>query len=213
MRAALLSSMLAGWVGAAHGAPTTYTLDPAGSELTVQVFKDNSALSALAHDHVIAARGWTGSATIDVDESGAVQGCAVTVSVPVRQLQPDIPALRAALGWTVMLTDAQQAQVKEHMVGADQLDGGNHATIAFTAEDCSGTVDAMVVNGSMTVHGQVKAVGFTFVGAIAQGQLSGTGGFSITHADFGFEPYNAFLGTLRNKEQMTVSIRIAGTAQ
>jgi hypothetical protein len=200
-------------ISVAHSAPVTYKLDPTASQLTVAVFKDNSALSDLAHDHVIAAKGWTGSATLDVAESGTVEGCSITVHVPVASLEPDIPALRRARGWSVMLTDPQRAQVKEHMVDKDQLDADTHPSIAFNAEHCTGTLGALNVEGSLSIRGQSKAIRLTLNSTVENGVLTGTGEFNIRHSDFGFKPYAAFLGTLRNQEQMTITVQITGNAR
>ena len=199
--------------GTAWAAPTTYALDSNASQLTVQVFKDASALSDFAHDHVILATGWSGSTTLEFDEDGAVQSCDIGVDVPVSGLRPDIPDIREAFGMRVMLTDAQQVQVGEHMRGEDQLDASNHTSIRFEASTCKGSLDALQVDGSLTVRGQKKAVSFTFAGSIEEDTLSGRGGFSLQHADFGFSPYTAFLGTLRNREELRFVLQVVGKAQ
>jgi len=204
---------LCGGIGTAHAGPVTYTLDPGASQLTVQIFKDTSALSDFAHDHVILATGWTGRTIIDLDENGKVRSCHIKVDVPISGLQVDNPALRQVLGMKVMLTDAQRAQVGEHMRGEDQLNAASYSTISFAAWACSGSLGAMQVEGSMSIRGTYKAVSFTFPASITDGTLTGSGGFSLTHSDFGFSPYTAFLGQLRNKEELRFSLKVTGTAQ
>jgi len=71
----------------------------------------------------------------------------------------------------------------------------------------------MQVDGSMSIRGRSTAVSFTLAASITAGRLEGSGGFSLTHSDFGFAPYSAFLGQLRNKQELRFAVKVSGTAQ
>jgi hypothetical protein len=199
--------------GGAQAEPVTYRLDSDASRLTVRVFKEESALSDLAHDHVILATGWAGSATLDVAEDGVVTSCEVKVVVPVAGLAADLPEQRKKAGMEVTLTESQQAQVKEHMLAKDQLDEKNHGQIRFAAHRCSGTLAALQVEGQLTLQGRAVPVRLSLEASIADGVLKTAGGFKLTHKDLGLTPYSAFLGTLKNQQKLVFGVEVTGKAE
>jgi hypothetical protein len=214
MRTALVWTLLVGGAaGVAQAEPVTYRLDSDSSRLTVRVFKEDSALSDLAHDHVILATGWAGSATLDVAEDGVVSSCEVKVVVPVARLAADPPEQRKKEGMEVMLTESQQAQVKEHMLAKGQLDEKNHRQIRFAAHRCSGTLADLQVDGQLTLQGRSVPVRLSLEASIADGSLHATGGFQVTHKDLGLTPYSAFLGTLKNQQKLVFGVDVVGKAE
>lgn len=195
----------------AAGPGTTYALDPAKSALFVQVFKDATTLgSDLAHDHVILATGWSGTVRLDPADPTV---CEATLSVPVAGLKPDLPDMRKRVGYPVLLTDAQQVQVGDHMRGADQLDAAHFPDIRFSSKTCSGTGPDRVVAGSLSLHGVSKDVKIPLKVSVSPTEISAKGSFSLTHQDFGFAPFTAFLGTLRNQQELRFTLDVVGTAR
>lgn len=212
---------LAATAALAAEAGTTYTLDAAKSRVYVQVLKDTTtAGSDLSHDHVVLATGWTGTVHLSATDPAL---CSVDVVVPVSGLRPDQPELRQKVGYTVMLTDAQQAQVAEHMVGADQLNGAGFSDVRFRATSCSGSAAvagtgttftaSRVVTGQLTIHGVAKTVQIPLRLTFDGTSLHATGAFSAVHEDFGFSPYTAFFGTLRNQAGLNFTLDVVGAAR
>lgn len=190
----------------AHAAATAYTFDAASSQLYVQVFRDETTMgSDLAHDHVVLATGWSGSMSLDPDN---VAACNITVEVPVAGLSPDLPDLRRKVGYTTTLTDAQQAQVKQHLQGDDQLAASLFPTVRFESTSCSGTLAALVVKGTLTVGNTRAPVQIAASAQAADGGLRVRGGFETTHQALGFQPYSAFFGTLKNKQPLKFSLDV-----
>src|ERR671931_788309 len=70
--------------------PKIYTVDPARSELVVQLFKAGIG-GPLAHDHVVRATQYTGQIQADLTDP---LRSVVTVEVRTAALQADDPALR-----------------------------------------------------------------------------------------------------------------------
>ena len=206
-----MSSMLALLAASALAEPTTFAFDPAQSSVYVTVQRDESAMgSDLAHDHVVAAGVWSGAFQLDPDDLAA---CKVEIIVPVTGLVADQPELRRAVGYDVMLTDAQQAQVKEHMLGSSQLDASKYGSITFRAESCSGSLDALVVEASLQVHGTTKRFKPTVAVTLDEGTVRVKGSFQATHAELGFEPYSAFFGALRNADPLAFHFDAVGVAK
>ncbi len=197
----------------AQAAPTTYQFDATNSRLAVRVFKEASALSDLAHDHVVLATGWNGNATLDLEEDGSIASCSVKVTVPVSGLTPDPPEERKALGMKVMLTDSQQAQVKEHMLDDGQLDGKAHGQIRFASSSCSGSLSTLSVQGNLEIRETRAPLTLVLSAEVTENKLTAKGGGSTTHEALGIKPYSAFLGTLKNQQKLEFIIDVTGVAQ
>lgn len=193
----------------ALAAPDAYTLDPEASALYVQVFRDARTIGAgLAHDHVVAATGWTGEVRWDPADPAA---CEVRIVVPVSGLRADEDAARARVG-EAPIDEGQRARIAESMRGPSQLDAAAFPTITYTATRCEPVGDTVRVTGDLTIHGvtrtvttpmRVKADGTTFA-------ASGT--FTAKATDFGFAPYSALLGALRNVDEMTFTVDVKGSS-
>ena len=195
----------------ARAAPATYALQPDESTLYVQVFRDETALgSDLAHDHVVAATGWRGQVVIDPDD---LASCTVEVTVPVAGLRPDQEEMRRLVGYAVMLTEAQQKQVTEHLQDKGQLNLADHAEITLSGRNCSGSLDALEIQASLNIRGKTKHFPMSAQVAIEGGALAVKARFNASHSEFGFEPYTAMLGALRNRADITFVVDVKGAAE
>ena len=192
--------------GVASAEPMAYRADPSRSRLFVMVFKDPSALAAkLSHDHVVRAHGFTGEVRWD---PAAPETCAVSVTVPVAKLDPDPPALRRRVGLKRMLSDGDRAQVKTHLLSQDQLWGERFPHIRFEAATCVPKRDGFAVVGKLTLRGVTRPVKATMkIGVDREtGELSASGSLALRHTWFGFSPYSALGGALRNQDEMRLVI-------
>jgi polyisoprenoid-binding protein YceI len=193
-------------LAAAAAAPTTYSFDPAASKLYVQVYRDRDTLAtSMAHDHVVTATGWSGSLTLDPN---SIATCVVSVRVPVSGLKPDLPEMRGLVSYDVMLTDAQQKQVDEHMKGEEQLNVGVFPEMRFEATTCSGTATALSASGKLSMVGHVGAVTIPVKIESVDGGLRLRGSFKTTHAAMGLVPYSAMFGTLKNQEGLDFTLDV-----
>ncbi|MDP2313897.1 MAG: YceI family protein [Pseudomonadota bacterium] len=189
----------------------TYTLEPGKSALYVQVYKDAGTVAAnLSHDHVIAATGWNGTVRWDPSD---VAACKVDIVVPVAGLRPDEEAMRKRVGYDQMLDADQREEVKGNMLGSGQLNAKSFADIKFTSTKCEAAGDKVKVTGNLTVHGVAKPVTSTMKISADGAALSASGTFSAKATDFGFEPYSALLGALKNKNEMKFTVDVKGSAK
>ena len=194
-----------------HAEPRQYVLDPNKSKLYVQVFKDDSTLAAaLAHDHVVLATGWQGKVLVDTEKLAA---CAVEVTVPVSGLRADLPKMRTLVGYKKMLSDSRQTTVGKHMRAEKQLDAENFPQITFRSQSCSGTKKELLVNGELTIRGKSKAVTIPLQIFHGNNSIRAKGTFTAQHSDFGFAPYSAYFGTVKNRQDILFVINAVGTAQ
>lgn len=191
-------------------APVNYRIQANQGITHIVVYKDASTLAAgLSHDHAIRAQGLSGSFTWNAADPSA---CRLKVVVPVGQLDVDAPATRKAAGIEGTLSDGQRADVKKNMLAKGQLYADNFPTLSFQSDGCSLDGDAFAVQGDLTIRGKAKRV-------ILRGSLSADdasfalqGSVKIKATDFGFEPYTALLGQLKNENEMKLVVDLRGTA-
>lgn len=187
----------------------TYNLNPAQSLFYVQVFKDQRApLARLSHDHVIRAGQFTGEVTFDPQHP---ESCAVTIDVAVAGLIADEPAMRQRVGYPQTLEDSKRREIDASMRGADQLDAATYPRIHFSGTHCEptgpGTVNLL---GEMELRGQRKDIALPVRFETDGTTLTASGSFVVTHADFGFRPFSAMHGALRNSENLTFVFEARG---
>lgn len=188
-----------------------YTLDPSRSALYVQVYKAGETLAAgLSHDHVVAATGWSGTVRWDPADPAA---CKVEITVPVSGLRPDQEAMRKRVGYDVMLDDGQRADVTSNMLAAGQLDAKKFTDIRFLSTSCAAAGDKVKVGGTLTVHGVGKSVTSTMKITGDGAAFTASGTFTAKATDFGFEPYSALLGALKNQNEMKFTVDVRGAAR
>ena len=189
---------------AAGASAATFDLDPGQGALYVLVRRERDTVaSALAHDHVVAATNWTGRVALDTGS------CSAAVVVPVRSLLVDEPSWRARAGLSP-ITSRQARKVRASMLDDDQLHVSAFSEITFAADGCSAAGTTLTVVGRLTIRGVTRDVAVPLRVATADGRLGATGTFTMRATDFGFEPYSAFLGSVKNKDEMAVVVDVVG---
>ncbi len=203
--ALFLSAPLFVFAPAADAAPATLKLDPSRSALHARLYKAGVA-SGLAHNHVIAASAMTGSVTFDPEAPTAFS---VEVTVPVASLRADDPRLRHQYGLTDEIDADDRATIEEHMRDEDQLDAKRYPTIRFVSTAVKATgAGAFAVEGDLTIRGKTRRVSLPVTAKLSAGGFEGEGKLRITHAQFGFEPYSAVLGAVKNQEKIDLILRL-----
>jgi polyisoprenoid-binding protein YceI len=189
--------------------PRRYTLDAKKSSFVVQVFKAGAA-SALAHDHVIHATGMYGTVVLDAaDRSSAT----VEVTVPTKSLVNDDPVMRKRFGLEGEINEKDRAAILANMRHPDQLDVEVHPTITFKSTSVqAGAGTMMTLNGILTIRGKSKAISMPVDVSIKGNTIDGKGTIRLKTSDFGIEPYSAFLGAVKNQDQIILHVRLVATA-
>lgn len=206
---ASLGLLLAGAFGSSDVQAAPYKVDPAKSQLVVQVFKEGVA-SSLAHDHVVQATQISG--TIEYDPA-SVTTSSIQVEAKSASLQADAPALRKQFGLTSELGQDDRKQVEANMKGEDQLNVAKYPTISFksTGITVGTTPGDVLVKGNLTLRGVTKAVSFPAKVKMDGANFVGEGKLKIKQNDFGYEPYSALMGAIRNQNEVVLNLKVVGT--
>jgi polyisoprenoid-binding protein YceI len=195
----------------AFAEPVTYRLQSEKSLIYVQVFKDPDTLGAgLSHDHVVMGTGWGGTVTWDAANPAA---CKIEIKLPVRGLIIDEASMRKNVGYSSMLSEDQRVDVKKAMLGSDQLSGDKHSHITFASTGCEASGSGVTVSGNMTIRGQSSPVKAQMKITADGSSFAASGGFKTSHTQFGFDPFSAMFGQLKNKNEMNFTLDVKGTAQ
>jgi len=201
---ALVSSM--SFAGQANAA--AFKVDPAKSEIVVQVFKEGVG-AALAHDHVIRATQYTG--TVEFDPANPASG-SIAVEVKTGSLKADEPAVRKKFKLTSELSDKDRATVEGNMKGDGQLDTAKFPTIAFKSTDIQRQPDGKYkVTGNLTLHGRTQKVSFPATVAMEGENFHGKGSVKFKQSIFGYQPYSALLGAIKNQDDVILHLDILAT--
>ncbi|MDP6933329.1 MAG: YceI family protein [Myxococcota bacterium] len=191
-----------------------YEFTDSDSLLYVQVWKDESAWgSGFAHDHVMRAADWTGSVTYDVDSPNA---CDAEFSVPVEDLVVDEDAMREYVGYGDTISSSDRDEIRENMLASDQLDSERYSTITLRATDCTsatGNSGTLTVSADMKLRGESTSMSIPLEYDLQGENLYISGEMNFTHADFGFEPYSALGGLVKNGEDLRITLDLVGYAQ
>lgn len=186
-------------------AETRYTIDQAHSEFVVQLFKAGVG-SALAHDHVVRATTFTGEAQIDL--ATPANGM-ITVEIQTASLIIDEPAVRQKYGLTSHLSEKDRQQIHETMISTSQLDIAKYPTMTFTSTWIEAqTPVAYAVTGKLTIHGVTQLVTFPARVERRENTLHVTGSFRLKQSSFGYEPYSALFGAVKNQDEVLLHFDI-----
>ncbi len=188
-----------------------YKLEHRKGHLLVKVRKAG-LLSTVAHNHIIEAKNWKGSFTFDQADPGS---CKLAVSVPVFDLFVDDNQTRARYGkdFSNKINDSQRAEIQSNMLAEGQLNVFKFATIDFTATSCTAVQgNRYDIAGDFSLRGMTKNITIKGVSIDTKdGALSMKGDFVIRATDFGFKPYSAAAGAIKNQDAMTIEFDVKGS--
>jgi polyisoprenoid-binding protein YceI len=186
----------------------TFRIDSERTRLAVRLYREGVG-SRLAHDHVVEATEVTGRVEYDVDRP---EGSSIVIEARTASLRVDEPAARRRLGVEGDLSDSQRADVDKAMRAPDQLDTARHATIRFASTRVLPEGDGRVrVTGQLTLRGVTREVTFPATVALESGALRGRAMLTFLQSSFGYQPYRALLGAIRNRDEVTLHIDLTGT--
>ena len=197
--AALLWTGGAPWAQSPSVPAGTYTLDAERSRLTIHLERAG-AFAVLAHRHVLAADGMGGRITIP--ESG-LQETIAQFSLPVASILVDPPQARTEAGLEPLDED-DRADIRETMLGTDQLNAAAFPRIVATVERVEGTPPNLSVVLNLRVRDVSHRVTVPMEIAVDSDTVRASGQFTVRHADFGLEPYRALLGGIAVADEITV---------
>jgi polyisoprenoid-binding protein YceI len=192
--------------GVASGA--TLRVDPEQTRLAARLYREGVG-SALAHDHVVEATEIGGSVQYD---AARPEASAIVIEVRTAALRVDEPAARRRLGVEGDLSDSQRADVDKAMRAPDQLDVARYPTIRFVSTRVLSEGEGRLrVTGQLTLRGVTREVTFPAAVALDSGILRGRATMTFLQSSFGYRPYRALLGAIRNKDEVTLHVDLVAT--
>ena len=204
-----LVSLLGVAVAASPGLAATFSIDPSKSSLVVQIFKDGVA-ARLAHDHVVQARAVSGTLAYDPRNPDA---SSIQVTVEVGSLRVDDPATRRKFGLSGELSDSDRAEIDKAMRADGQLAAARFPSLSFKSSAIARQPDGrFLVTGRLTIRGVTNEVKFPAEIAMDGDLLRGRAQFTFKQSSFGYQPYRAALGAIKNKDEVTLHIDLAAKA-
>ena len=200
--------MLAFSVSSRAAEPVVYRVDPLQSELVVQLFKAGMG-SAFAHDHVVRATDYAGR--IEGDPA-APTTASIVVEVKTASLRADEPTVRRKYGLAPLPSDEDRTEIQKTMESTTQLDVARFPTMSFRSTQIEkGSDEEFVVTGELTIRGIPRSVTFPVVVDHRDGTLHCRGSFRFRQSSFGYQPYSAFLGSVRNQDEVVLKLDVVAT--
>ena len=127
-------------------------------------------------------------------------------------LRVDEPASRRRLGVEGDLSDSQRADVTKAMRAPDQLDVERHPTIRFASSRVVGEGEGKLrVTGQLTLRGVTRELTFPATVALETGGVRARATLTFLQSAFGYRPYSALLGAIRNKDEVTLHVDLVAT--
>jgi polyisoprenoid-binding protein YceI len=195
-------------LAASNASSETFRVDPQRSHLAVRTHRDGIG-SGLAHDHVVEATEVSGRVEYD---PGRPEASSITVETRSASLSVDGPTARRRLGVEGDLSESQRADVAKAMRGPDQLDVARHPTIRFTSTRVVPEGDGRLrVTGALTLRGVTREVTFPATVGLEGNALRGRAILTFRQSSFGYRPYSALLGAIRNKDEVSLHVDLLAT--
>jgi polyisoprenoid-binding protein YceI len=203
-----------------------YTIDKSKSIFGMITHKGGYA-AALAHNHLIFARDYEATLTFDPVN---INDSRLTLSMPVSGLVNDEPAVSAA--WSPRISAlgilseplptvsaSDRSRIFKDMMSPDQLDPEHFPMINLVVSNLEKKESTVAnepfgyqITVALTVHGQtvekvvpanIKVDGDTL-------QAESVGKFAFT--EFGFAPYSAFWGAVKNQDEIHAYVNLTAKA-
>jgi polyisoprenoid-binding protein YceI len=207
-RVALVSALIIG-VGASPGLSASFKVDPAQSSLVVQLFKDGVA-ARLGHDHVVHARELSGTVAYDPRNPEA---SSIRVAVEVGSLIADDPGTRRKFGLAGEPSASDRAEIDKAMKADGQLAAARFPSMTFTSTAIARQPDGRVlVAGRLTIRGVTNELKFPAQMSVEGAQLRGRAQLKFKQSSFGYPPYSALLGAIKNKDEVILHIDLVAKA-
>jgi len=162
----------------------TFQVEPSKSALVAQIFRDGMA-SRIAHDRVVQATSFSGRIIYDPAVPSA---SSISVEVNAASLKVDAPEIRRQF----------------HLSG---LYVAKFPRITFTSTSITSDGHGqLLVSGHLTIRGVNRVVRFPAKVVMEGPTLQGTATLEFSQSAFGYRPYNALLGAIKNKDAMVLHV-------
>ncbi len=175
------------------------------SESSLWVFAGKAGLlSALAHDHEIGVKSFSG--TVVVPESGAGGG-SLLLDIETKSF--------VVLDKKVSEDDRTKIFNAMH---SEVLESEKYQRILFTSVSVTDVKQksdgnySFNINGDLTLHGTTKRISVPVTATITPNELRAVGKHTLRQTDYGVKPYSAAGGTIKVKNEIVINFDIKAKA-
>ena len=188
----------------------TFTIDQSRSVLVVQLFRDGVA-ARLGHDHVVRATRFSGLVRFDPT---APQSASIRVDVDAAGLKADEPSMRSRFSVSGAPTASDIAEIETSMKSERQLYVSRFPRITLVSDRITRDApERYQVAGQLTIRGVTQAVRFPATVRMEGDVLHATATIEFLQTSFGFQPYRAALGAIKNKDGVILHVDLTATPQ
>ena len=176
----------------------------------MQLFRDGVA-AKLGHDHVVRATRFSGFVRFDPT---APEAASIRVDVDAAGLKADEPSTRRRFGASGEPTADDVEQVEKSMKSEAQLNVATFPRITFVSNRITRQAsDRYLVTGQLTIRGLTRTVQFPASVRMEGDVLHATATVEFSQSSFGYQPYRAALGAIKNKDAVMLHVDLTATPQ
>jgi hypothetical protein len=184
-----------------HAHKQLFRIDPEQSAVNIQVFR-GGALSALGHNHIIAAQNIRGS----VWRGSALHDSAFHLLLTAADLQVDPENLRKAGGedFASQPTAADINGTRANMLGPRVLDATQHPKIEVWADGISGDGPDVTIPLTILVRGRAAKISVPARIEINDAAIIVKGKTRIRQTSLGLEPFSILMGAIAVRDELDI---------
>lgn len=187
-----------------------YAIDPARSEIVVQLFKSGVG-AAFAHDHVVRATKFSGQIQLD---PGRPTNAQIAVEADATALAADEPAVRQKHELPLNLSEDQRRDIQQTLESESQLNVQRHPRIRFRSTRISQIGEGQfTVSGELELRGVTRPISLSIQAGLQDDVLRAKGSARFLQSSFGYKPFSAFLGAVQNKDEVLLQVDIVAVRQ
>lgn len=185
---------------AAVPAEPPYRIDARKSQFFVQA-EGGGVLGAFAHDHKLAVK----------DFSGTVRG--ISRGLQLASFDLSIVADSLTLVDNVSESDRKEieASMKQKVLETARFPTISFRSIGVTVDGTKDASSSVRVVGNLWLHGVGHKITIPMTVAVQGDSLRAIGTTKLHQTHYGIEPYTAAIGTIRVKDEVTLSFDIVAT--
>lgn len=183
----------------------------AGESLVQILVFRAGALALAGHNHVIAARGLTGTVLLADDPRRS----SVALRIPVAPLSVDEPALRTALGadFQSELPASAREGTRRNMLGPAVLDAERFPYLEIRSERLEPAGRGYEARLRIALRGAAYTIRVPVRHELQGSQLLVTSHFTVRQTDLGLVPFSALLGALKVADELEIRARLVARAR
>jgi polyisoprenoid-binding protein YceI len=198
MMAALAFTLAAGSAAGQAPPSAVYKIDAARSTFVVRAFA-GGVLWFKGHDHLIAARDFTGEARLT---PGAVSPASLTLTVRAASLAETREAFSEGQKKII------DAELRDTVLEPDKYPEITFRSTDVTVEPAGGDLYRLKLGGDLTLRGVTRRVVIPVEVTLRGGEMRARGEFRIKRGDFKVPASSAAHGTVRVRDRLEVSFDI-----